>query len=65
MLQHFPGKPFTPDNYLSLRTASVCHEDGLRALGVIPTSLENAGVRFLSKNDRNRQRGDLRRLSQR
>jgi NADH dehydrogenase len=65
MLQHVPGKPFTPDNYLSLRTASVCHEDGLRALGVIPTSLENAGVRLLSKTDRNWQRGELRRLSQR
>ena len=65
ILQHFPGKPFTPDNYLSLRTPSVCGEDGLRALGVTPTSLENAGVRCLVRIDKNRQLGLLRRLSQR
>jgi uncharacterized protein YbjT (DUF2867 family) len=65
ILQHFPGKPFTPDNYLSLRTPSVCGEDGLRALGVTPTSLENAGARCLARVDKNRQLSRLRRLSQR
>lgn len=65
ILQHFPGKPFTPDNYLSLRTPSVCGEDGLSALGVTPTSLENAGVRCLTGVDKNRQLSRLRRLSQR
>lgn len=65
VLQYFPGKPFTPDNYLSLRTPSVCREDGLAALGVTPTSLETAGVRILTGADKNRRRHLLRRLSQR
>lgn len=63
ILQYFPGKPFTPDNYQSLRTPSVCREDGLAALGVNPTSLENAGVRCLARTDKNQRRMSLRRLS--
>jgi len=65
ILQYVPGKPFTPDNYLSLRTPSVCRVDGLAALGVTPTSLENAGARILAHEDKNLQRHRLRRLSQR
>ncbi len=34
VLQYAPGKPFTPDNYLSLQTPSICHEEGLAALGI-------------------------------
>ena len=63
VLQYFPGKPFTPDNYLSLRTASVCREDGLAALGVNATSLQNAGVRLLNRADKNHRRNVLRRFS--
>jgi NADH dehydrogenase len=47
VLQYAPGKPFTPDNYQSLRTPSVCKQDGLAELGITPTSLENAGARML------------------
>jgi NADH dehydrogenase len=65
ILQFAPGKPFTPDNYLSLRTPSVCRKDGLAALGVVPTSLENAGRRILTRDDRNLRRNRQRRLSQR
>ena len=65
ILQYFPGKPFTPDNYDSLQTPSVCKEDGLAALGVAATSLQNAGVRFLKKADRNQRRYALRRICQR
>jgi len=65
ILQYAPGKPFTPDNYLSLRTPSVCRVDGLAALGVAPTSLENAGVRILTREDKNLRRNRQRRLSQR
>ncbi len=65
VLQHVPGKPFTPDNYLSLRTPSVCREDGLAALGVTATSLENAGVRILTRADKNGRLSKLRRFSQR
>lgn len=65
VLQYFPGKPFTRDNYLSLGTPSVCREDGLAALGVTPTSLENAGVRILTRAEKNQRRSLLRRVSQR
>ena len=65
ILQYFPGKPFTPDNYDSLRTPSVCQDDGLAALGVTATSLQNAGVRFLKKADKNQRRNALRRICQR
>jgi len=65
LLQHAPGKPFTPDNYLSLRAPSVCQEDGLAALGIRATSLENAGVRILTRADKNGRLSKLRRLSQR
>ena len=63
ILQYAPGKPFTPDNYDSLRTPSICQEDGLAALGVTPTSLQNAGTRFLRKLDKNQRRNTQRRLS--
>ena len=52
-------------NYDSLQTPSVCKEDGLAALGVAATSLQNAGVRFLKKADRNQRRYALRRICQR
>jgi NADH dehydrogenase len=65
ILQYFPGKPFTPDNYDSLRTPSVCNEDGLAALGVTPSSLENAGIRCLQKIDKNKRRNSLRQITQR
>jgi NADH dehydrogenase len=65
VLQYVPGKPFTPDNYDSLRTPSVCQDDGLAALGVTATSLQNAGVRFLNKADKNQRRNALRRICQR
>jgi len=65
VLQYVPGKPFTPDNYQSLRTPSVCQEDGLTMLGVSPTSLETAGARFLSGYGKNQRLSLLRRLSQR
>lgn len=41
LLQYAPGKPFTPDNYQSLRTASVCADDGLAMLGVTPSPLQD------------------------
>lgn len=65
MLQYVPGKPFTPDNYQSLRTPSVCKENGLAALGIEPTALENAGARILQGEDRLARLTRLRRQSQR
>jgi uncharacterized protein YbjT (DUF2867 family) len=65
ILQYVPGKPFTPDNYLSLQVPSVCRQNGLAALGVTPMSLENAGGRQLTNDDKNRRRNLQRQLSQR
>ncbi len=65
VLQYAPGKPFTPDNYLSLRTPSVCREDGLGALGIEATSLENAGTRILQGGDKTSRLNRLRQTSQR
>lgn len=65
ILQHVPGKPFTPDNYQSLKTPSRCSENGLELLGIKPTSLENAGPRCLQQSDRQQQLDSLRRHSQR
>ncbi len=40
ILSLVPGKPFTMDNYLSLKTPSVCADNGLCALGIEPADLE-------------------------
>ena len=65
VLQYAPGKPFTPDNYLSLRTASICTQDGLAALGIDATSLENAGLRILQGEHKTARLNRLRQRSQR
>ncbi len=65
LLQYAPGRPFTPDNYLSLQVPSVCQCDGLAELGIDATSLENAGARILAGIDRNQRLDRLRRVSQR
>ena len=65
ILQYFPGQPFTPDNYLSLQTPSVCRQDGLGLLGVTATSLENAAPRFLGQGGKSGRLDWLRRISQR
>lgn len=63
VLQYFPGRPFTPDNYQSLQTPSLCRQDGLAALGIEPTSLENAAPRILAAAGRRGRLDQLRRLS--
>ncbi len=65
ILQYFPGQPFTPDNYLSLQTPSVCSQDGLGLLGVTATSLENTAPRFLGHGGKSGRLDRLRRTSQR
>jgi len=40
IFQLLPGKPFTMDNYLSLRTDSICGHDGLAELGIEPRAVE-------------------------
>jgi uncharacterized protein YbjT (DUF2867 family) len=38
VMDFLPGKPFSLDNYHSLLTDSVCHEDGCASLGLRPAS---------------------------
>lgn len=40
VFEHLPGRPFTLDNYRSLQVASVCTQDGLAELGIVPTDIE-------------------------
>jgi NADH dehydrogenase len=63
VLQFVPGKPFTPDNYLSLQTPSICTTDGFAPLGIRPASLESAGPRCLSGTDKAARLDALRRAS--
>lgn len=49
ILQFLPGKPFTPDNYLSLKSASVCSRNGLEALGITPAPMQTTATRYFTK----------------
>lgn len=63
LLQFVPGKPFTPDNYQSLQTPSICKTDGFAPLGIHPASLESAGPRCLSGSVKTSRLDALRRGS--
>ncbi|MCU7959756.1 MAG: complex I NDUFA9 subunit family protein [gamma proteobacterium symbiont of Bathyaustriella thionipta] len=43
-----PGKPFTMDNYKSLKTEAQCKNNGLQLLGITPTALESVAPAYLS-----------------
>ncbi|QDE41114.1 complex I NDUFA9 subunit family protein [Luteibacter pinisoli] len=58
--QFVPGKPFTPDNFLSLRTDSVGTVDGLARLGIVPQSLSAWLPRLLSQPVRQRRLDEAR-----
>ncbi len=47
-----PGKPFSIDNFKSLTVASVCTDNGLRALGVDPTPMSAIVPELLSRGPR-------------
>lgn len=47
LLQFAPGKPFTPDNYRSLQTPSVCRDNGLARLGIEATSMDAIVPQYL------------------
>jgi len=60
LLQFAPGKPFTPDNYQSLRTASVCTDNGLQRLGVDPTPLRDTAARIFGNGNKTVRMNSLR-----
>lgn len=47
ILDFFPGKPFSTDNYLSAQVDSVCKCNGLLALGIRPSPVEAIVPRYL------------------
>ena len=47
LLQHFPGKPYTLDNYLSTQVDNVCQHNALPDLGIHPTALEAVAPGYL------------------
>ena len=47
VMQHVPGKPFTVDNYRSLKTDSVCSHNALAELGIKPASVETIVPTYL------------------
>ncbi len=55
VLEMVPGKPFSMDNFYSLKTGSQCENDGLGLLGIESTPLETIVPRYLQgKKQRNR-----------
>jgi NADH dehydrogenase len=64
LLGHFPGKPFSYDNYLSLQIDSVCSGDnGLRELGINPTDIDAVVPYYLGQNSERSRYLKLRRLA--
>lgn len=60
LAQFAPGKPFTPDNFRTLRTDSVGKVDGLAQLGIVPQSFSAWLPRLLGKPVRQRRLDDAR-----
>ena len=42
-----PGRPFSTDNYRSLKVDSVCAENGLPKLGITPQSMMASARQYL------------------
>lgn len=62
LLQLAPGKPFSMDNYLSMKQPSVCAESHLELLGVTPTHMDQVVPQFLQQQDVRGEFNKLRRL---
>jgi uncharacterized protein YbjT (DUF2867 family) len=66
LLERFPGKPFSLDNYRSLQVDSICKgENGLAALGITPTSIEATVPGYLGKQSQRARYSLFRRLARR
>jgi uncharacterized protein YbjT (DUF2867 family) len=48
-----PGRPFSGDNYQSLKVDSVCSEDGFEKLGIKPKSMAASARYFLGAQEDN------------
>jgi NADH dehydrogenase len=47
VLEFAPGKPFSNDNYQSLKVDSVCSQNGFAAFGIEPTAMETVVPSYL------------------
>jgi uncharacterized protein YbjT (DUF2867 family) len=53
VMNFVPGRPFSSDNYRSLKVDSVCVEDGFARLGIKPQSMAAAARQFLGSQEDN------------
>jgi|SRR5450631_111538 len=53
MMNFVPGRPFSSDNYRSLKVDSVCGEDGFSRLGIKPQSMAASARLFLGTQEDN------------
>ena len=60
VMDFVPGRPFSSDNYRSLRIDSVCTSDGLAELGIKPQSMEGAARQYLGSFEDNARLGRCR-----
>jgi len=51
VLGHFPGKPFSLDNFWSLQKDSVCHTEFPKVFGIRPTSVEAVVPQYLANGN--------------
>lgn len=63
LLGMVPGKPFSYDNYLSLKMDSVCTTDGLDKLGIKATNIDAVVPYYLSGKSERRRYNQLRQQS--
>lgn len=61
LLDFVPGKPFSKDNYLSLKTDNVCEHNDLEQLDIAPLSIESVVPGYLGVNERQFRLGMFRR----
>jgi NADH dehydrogenase len=53
LMDFVPGRPFSSDNYRSLKVDSVCREDGFAKLGIKPLSMAASARLFLGVQEDN------------
>lgn len=65
VMQFAPGKPLTPDNYLSMRVDSECKGEFPAVFGIQPTAIEAVVPFYLNKRDQRARYYDYRRVARR
>ncbi|WP_376694166.1 complex I NDUFA9 subunit family protein [Wenzhouxiangella sp. EGI_FJ10409] len=60
-----PGKPFSSDNFKSLKLDSVCQNNGFEALGIRPWGLDERAVAWLTPIDKQARYQQFRRQARR